>query len=35
MVVSSVDGASIPVYGGTFAVGGYDEGYFSSTWVAA
>jgi hypothetical protein len=35
MVVSTVCGASRPVYGGVYTVGGHGEGYFYPTWMAA
>jgi hypothetical protein len=35
MVVFSEGGESRPVSEGLFIVGGYNEGYFFSTWVAA
>jgi hypothetical protein len=35
MGTTSAGGASRPLYRGVFMVGGYDEGYFSPTWVAA
>jgi hypothetical protein len=35
VVTTSADGASRPIYGGLYKVGGYDEGYFFSTWMAA
>jgi hypothetical protein len=35
MVVASEGGALRSVYGGLFMVGGYGEGYFFSTWLAA
>jgi hypothetical protein len=35
VVTSSEDAASRPIYGGLYMVGGYGEGYFFPTWVAA
>jgi hypothetical protein len=35
MVTSSAGGESRPIYGGLYTVGGYGEGYFFPTWVAA
>jgi hypothetical protein len=35
MVVTLEGGELRVVYGGLFSVGGYDEGYFFPTWVAA
>jgi hypothetical protein len=34
MITSSADGASRPIYGGLYTVGGYGEEYFFSTWMA-
>nr|XP_051222973.1 allergen Asp f 7 homolog [Lolium perenne] len=35
VVTSSASGEPRPVYGGLYTVGGYGEGYFFPTWVAA
>jgi hypothetical protein len=35
MDTSAASGASGPLYGGVFTIGGYGEGYFLPTWVAA
>jgi hypothetical protein len=35
VVTSSADGTSPPIYRGLYTVGGYGEGYFFPTWVAA
>jgi hypothetical protein len=35
MVCSTEGGEPRPVYGGLYTVGGYGEGYFYPTWVAA
>jgi hypothetical protein len=35
VVTSSAVGEQRPVYGGLYTTGGYDEGYFFPTWVAA
>nr|XP_051206417.1 uncharacterized protein LOC127321418 [Lolium perenne] len=35
VVTSSADGEPRPIYGGLYTVGGYGEGYFFPTWVAA
>jgi hypothetical protein len=35
VVTSSAARASRPIYGGLYTVGGYGEGYFFPTWVAA
>jgi hypothetical protein len=35
VVTSSTAGASRPIYGGLYMVGGYGDGYFFPTWVVA
>jgi hypothetical protein len=35
MVTSTTDGESKPIYGGLYTIGGYGEGYFFPTWMAA
>jgi hypothetical protein len=35
MVLSSEGGGPRPLYGGLYTIGGYGEGYFSPTWMAA
>jgi hypothetical protein len=35
VITSSAAGEQRPIYGGLYMIGGYDEGYFFSTWVAA
>ena len=35
MILSTTRGESRPVYGGVYTIGGYGEGYFYPTWVAA
>jgi hypothetical protein len=35
MVISTAGGGSIPIYGGLCTTGGYGEGYFFLTWIAA
>jgi hypothetical protein len=35
MVTSAAGGASRPIYGDLYTIGGYGEGYFFPTWVAA
>jgi hypothetical protein len=35
VVTSSAAGEQRPVYGGLYTTGGYGEGYFFPTWVAA
>jgi hypothetical protein len=35
MVTSSTAEEHIPIYGGLYTIGGYSEGYFFLTWVAA
>jgi hypothetical protein len=35
VVTSSVDGESRLIYGGVYTIGGYGEGYFLLTWIAA
>jgi hypothetical protein len=35
MVLSSKGGGPRPLYGGLYMIGGYGEGYFFPTWMAA
>jgi hypothetical protein len=35
VVISTEGGASRPIFGGLFTVGGYNDGYFFPSWVAA
>jgi hypothetical protein len=35
MVTSSMAREQRPIYGGLYTIGGYGEGYFFPTWVAA
>jgi hypothetical protein len=35
MVYSTTSGASRPIYGGLYTVGGCGEGYFFPTWMVA